>query len=165
VVAEQLREIGMEADIVLEPMRRDSGPAVVVAAALAARRDPQAAVLVLAADHVVREPREFIAGCRNAAVAVAHGQIVNFGIRPTAPATSYGYIRPGAQWRRRARHRSLRREAGYRDRGALPCGGLFLEQRQLHVGLLGAAKRTASADVRTYVVLLDAFLGDSVTSG
>src|SRR3954452_12581545 len=40
IVAEQLREIGMTADIVLEPMRRDSGPAVAVAAVLAARRDP-----------------------------------------------------------------------------------------------------------------------------
>src|SRR5438045_1806867 len=52
VVAEQLREHGLEADIVLEPMPRDSGPAVAVAAVLAAERDPQALVLVLAADHV-----------------------------------------------------------------------------------------------------------------
>src|SRR5215471_1561903 len=49
VVAEQLRELGIEADIVLEPMRRDSGPAVAVAAALALERDARAAVLVLAA--------------------------------------------------------------------------------------------------------------------
>ena len=97
IVAEQLREIGIEADIVLEPMRRDSGPAVAVAAALAARRDPQAAVLVLAADHIVRKPEEFLAACRGAAAAVADGRIVTFGIRPTAPATSYGYIRPGAK--------------------------------------------------------------------
>ncbi len=40
IVAEQLRDLGIEADIVLEPARRDSGPAVAVAAALAARRDP-----------------------------------------------------------------------------------------------------------------------------
>jgi mannose-1-phosphate guanylyltransferase/mannose-6-phosphate isomerase len=97
IVAEQLREIGVEADIVLEPMRRDSGPAVAVAAALAQQRDPAAAVLVLAADHVVRKPEQFIVACRAAAAAVATGRIVTFGIRPTAPATSYGYIRPGAQ--------------------------------------------------------------------
>jgi mannose-1-phosphate guanylyltransferase/mannose-6-phosphate isomerase len=95
IVAEQLREIGVAADIVLEPARRDSGPAVAVAAALAARRDPAASVLVLAADHIVRRPEEFLAACRNAAAAVASGRIVTFGIRPTAPATSYGYIRPG----------------------------------------------------------------------
>src|SRR5262245_14244340 len=56
IVAEQLRELEIEADIVLEPMRRDSGPAVAVAAALAQQRAPQASVLVLAADHVVRKP-------------------------------------------------------------------------------------------------------------
>jgi len=97
VVAEQLREIGVAADIVLEPMRRDSGPAVAVAAVLAARREPQATVLVLAADHVVRRPEEFVKACRNAAAAVAKGRIVTFGIAPTGPATSYGYIRPGAK--------------------------------------------------------------------
>ena len=47
VVAEQLRECGIEADIVLEPMRRDSGPAVAVAALLAVRRDRDALALVL----------------------------------------------------------------------------------------------------------------------
>jgi mannose-1-phosphate guanylyltransferase/mannose-6-phosphate isomerase len=96
IVAEQLREIGIAADIVLEPMRRDSGPAVAVAAVLAERRDPQAAVLVLAADHVVRKPEKFIEACRDAAAAAAKGRIVTFGIPPTSPATGYGYIRPGA---------------------------------------------------------------------
>src|SRR5216683_6162909 len=64
VVAEQLRECGIDADIVLEPMRRDSGPAVAVAAVLAAARDADAIVLVLAADHVVREKTEFLEVCR-----------------------------------------------------------------------------------------------------
>jgi mannose-1-phosphate guanylyltransferase/mannose-6-phosphate isomerase len=97
IVAEQLRELGIEADIVLEPMRRDSGPAVAVAAELAQRREPAAAVLVLAADHVVRKPEQFLEACRAAAAAVASGRIVTFGIRPTTPATGYGYIRPGAK--------------------------------------------------------------------
>jgi mannose-1-phosphate guanylyltransferase / mannose-6-phosphate isomerase len=95
VVAEQLRERGIEADIVLEPMRRDSGPAVAVAAVLAAERDREALVLVLAADHVVRKPDEFREACRRAAAAAAEGRIVTFGIQPTHPATNYGYIRPG----------------------------------------------------------------------
>ena len=95
VVAEQLRERGVEADIVLEPMGRDSGPAVAVSAVLAAERDRNALVLVLAADHVVRKPDEFRAACRLAAAAAAEGRIVTFGIEPTHAATSYGYIRPG----------------------------------------------------------------------
>jgi len=97
IVAEQLRELGLEADIVLEPARRDSGPAVAVAAALAAQRDPAAIVLVLAADHIVRKGEAFVAACRAAAAAAAAGRIVTFGIRPSGPATSYGYIRPGAK--------------------------------------------------------------------
>ena len=96
VVAEQLRERGVAADIVLEPARRDSGPAVAVAAVLAAERDADAIVLVLAADHVIRKPQEFRAACRAAATAAADGRIVTFGIAPTHPATNYGYIRPGA---------------------------------------------------------------------
>ena len=97
IVAEQLREIDAQADIVLEPMRRDSGPAVAVAAALAEQRDPGATVLVLAADHLIRDGEQFRAACRSAATAAAEGLIVTFGIRPTAPATNYGYIRPGAK--------------------------------------------------------------------
>ena len=95
VVAEQLRERGVEADIVLEPMRRDSGPAVTVAAVLAAERDRNALVLVLAADHVIRKPEAFRDACRSAASAAAEGRIVTFGIEPTDPITSYGYVRPG----------------------------------------------------------------------
>src|SRR5256885_4931058 len=97
IVAEQLRELGIEADIVLEPARRDSGPAVAVAAAVAARRDSAATVLVLAADHIVRRPDEFLSAVRKASVAAASGRIVTFGIEPSTPATSYGYIRPGAE--------------------------------------------------------------------
>jgi mannose-1-phosphate guanylyltransferase/mannose-6-phosphate isomerase len=95
IVAEQLRERGVEADIVLEPLRRDSGPAVAVSAVLAAERDRDALVLVLAADHVVHKPDAFREACRHAAVAAAQGRIVTFGIEPTHPATNYGYIRPG----------------------------------------------------------------------
>jgi mannose-1-phosphate guanylyltransferase len=63
VVAEQLRDCGASADIVLEPMRRDSAPPVAAAAALATERDPQALVLILAADHVVRKEPEFHSAC------------------------------------------------------------------------------------------------------
>jgi mannose-1-phosphate guanylyltransferase / mannose-6-phosphate isomerase len=71
--------------------------AVAVAAELARRRRPQAQVLILAADHVVRNASAFEDACREAAKAAATGLIVTFGITPTYPATSYGYIRPGAK--------------------------------------------------------------------
>jgi mannose-1-phosphate guanylyltransferase / mannose-6-phosphate isomerase len=95
VVAEQLRDCGISADIVLEPVRRDSGPAVAVAAVLAGERDPDALVLMLAADHVIRKAPEFRDACRDAADTAAQGRIVTFGIHPTHAATNYGYIRVG----------------------------------------------------------------------
>jgi mannose-1-phosphate guanylyltransferase/mannose-6-phosphate isomerase len=97
VVAEQLRDCGIGADIVLEPMRRDSGPAVAVSAVLACERDADALVLVLAADHVIGKLDEFRDACRSAALTAAQGRIVTFGIHPTCAATNYGYIRPGKQ--------------------------------------------------------------------
>lgn len=96
LVADQLREIGAKADIVLEPTRRDSAPAVAVAAGLAARRSPSTIVVVLAADHVVRDPAGLVELCKKAAAAADDGYIVTLGVKPDAPATGYGYLRPGA---------------------------------------------------------------------
>jgi mannose-1-phosphate guanylyltransferase/mannose-6-phosphate isomerase len=97
VVAEQMRACGIEGDVVLEPMRRDSAMAIAVAAVLAGERDPTATVIVLAADHVMRDRDAFARACREAAAAAAAGRIVTFGVDPTFPATNYGYIRPGAK--------------------------------------------------------------------
>jgi mannose-1-phosphate guanylyltransferase/mannose-6-phosphate isomerase len=97
IAAEQLRQCGVEADIVLEPSRRDSAMAVAIAAAVATQRRPQARVLILAADHVVRDAVALEEACREAAKAAAEGLIVTFGVTPTYAATSYGYIRPGAK--------------------------------------------------------------------
>ncbi|MFB9265827.1 mannose-1-phosphate guanylyltransferase, partial [Bradyrhizobium erythrophlei] len=95
MVLEQLAEIGREADVLLEPMRRDSGPAIAAGAAFAEARDKDAIVLALAADHLVRDTKAFVAGCRAGLVAAEMGRIVTFGVRPERPATEYGYINPG----------------------------------------------------------------------
>ena len=92
----QAEELGIDATVVLEPARRDSGPANAAGAALAKTRDADAIVLALAADHVILDPDLFIATCRAGRDAAAAGHIVTFGIRPTAPKTGYGYIRRGA---------------------------------------------------------------------
>ena len=96
MVLEQLAEIGIEADVLLEPMRRDSGPAIVAGAAFAQTRDQDAVVLALAADHVVRDSAAFLAACRAGLDAAETGLIVTFGINPERAATEYGYISPGA---------------------------------------------------------------------
>jgi mannose-1-phosphate guanylyltransferase/mannose-6-phosphate isomerase len=95
MVLEQLAEIGLEADVLLEPMRRDSGPAIVAGAAFARARDGEAVVLALAADHVVGDKEAFLAACREGLAAAESGRIVTFGITPERPATEYGYINPG----------------------------------------------------------------------
>ena len=96
LVQEQMKEIGVAGEIVLEPERRDSAAAVAVACELASKRSPDAVVAVFAADHVVRDVEAFRALCRQAGEAAARGFIVTLGIKPTHPATGYGYIRPGS---------------------------------------------------------------------
>jgi mannose-1-phosphate guanylyltransferase/mannose-6-phosphate isomerase len=91
----QAEDLGIDATVVIEPMRRDSGPAVAAAAALAKSRDPEAVVLALAADHVILDVEEFRAACFAGLKAAEAGRIVTFGITPSAPKTSYGYIRRG----------------------------------------------------------------------
>jgi mannose-1-phosphate guanylyltransferase / mannose-6-phosphate isomerase len=95
LVAEQMEEIGRLGRVVLEPIRRDSGPAVAVGTELALQAGPETIVAILAADHVVRDHEGFIASCRKAAAAAKDGYIVTLGIKPHEAATGYGYIEPG----------------------------------------------------------------------
>ncbi len=91
----QAEEVGVDATVVIEPMRRDSGPAIAAATAIAASRDPQAVVLALAADHIILDVDAFRATCLAGRAGAEAGHIVTFGIKPTEPKTSYGYILPG----------------------------------------------------------------------
>jgi mannose-1-phosphate guanylyltransferase/mannose-6-phosphate isomerase len=94
LVAEQLAEVGITADILLEPARRDSGPALAAGAGFALGRGGDPQIVALAADHVVTEAAAFADSCRAARDAAAE-HIVTFGVRPDRPATEYGYICPG----------------------------------------------------------------------
>ncbi len=91
----QAEEIGVEATVVIEPLRRDSGPAIAAATAVARKRDPDAVVLALAADHIILDVPQFRETCLIGREAADAGRIVTFGIKPTEPKTSYGYILPG----------------------------------------------------------------------
>ena len=95
MVVEQLAEIGIEADVLLEPMRRDSGPAIAAGAVFGQTRDKDAVVLALAADHVVRDTGAFLAACRQGLASAMSGRITTFGVKPERAATEYGYISPG----------------------------------------------------------------------
>jgi mannose-1-phosphate guanylyltransferase/mannose-6-phosphate isomerase len=97
LVAEQLREIDVDPlAIILEPVGRNTAPAVAVAAAKAAElldTDTDPVLLVLPADHVIRDIDGFHAAVAKACALAGEGRLVTFGVLPTAPETGYGYIR------------------------------------------------------------------------
>ncbi len=98
LVAEQLRALKLTPRaIVLEPFGRNTAPAIALAA-LAAMRDSgdlDPLLLVLPADHVIRDTAVFQRTVRSALPAAEEGQLVTFGIVPAAPETGYGYIQRG----------------------------------------------------------------------
>jgi len=98
LVAEQLRLIGAPAQaIVLEPVGRNTAPAIALAALTAvAAGEGEALLLVLPADHVIRDLKAFHAAVQAAVAAAQAGHLVTFGVVPHAPETGYGYIRRGA---------------------------------------------------------------------
>ena len=93
IVAEQMRQIGVEPRaILLEPMGRNTAPAVTVAALQATAEGEDPLLLVLAADHLIRDAQQFQAAVTAGRPAAEAGRLVTFGIVPTAPETGYGYI-------------------------------------------------------------------------
>jgi len=149
MVREQLAEIGLDADILLEPARRDSGPAIAAGAAFAQARDEDAVVLALAADHVVRDVPAFVAACRAGLVVADAGHIVTFGVQPERPATEYGYISPGQSLSDKVKSVAkfvekpdLQTATGYIDAGYLWNSGNFM----FRAGMLLDEYRGVDAD-------------------
>ncbi|MDD9897316.1 MAG: mannose-1-phosphate guanylyltransferase/mannose-6-phosphate isomerase [Gammaproteobacteria bacterium] len=96
LVAEQLRAIGKTKNaILLEPMGRNTAPAVAMAAHYALENSPDAILLVLPADHVIQDENNFKAAISNAYALALDGNLIAFGIVPGAPETGYGYIKQG----------------------------------------------------------------------
>lgn len=93
LVAEQLRQLGVaHAAIVLEPVGRNTAPAIAAAALQAMAEGDDPLLLVLPSDHVVRDDEAFRAAVRIASAAAGDGALVTFGIVPTTPETGFGYI-------------------------------------------------------------------------
>lgn len=93
LVNEQLGEIGMTPSaVLLEPAPRNTAAVAAAAALAAAEIDPEALVLLAPADHIMKRP-EALREAVSRAVETARSRIVTFGIRPTGPATGYGYIK------------------------------------------------------------------------
>ena len=81
-------------NFVLEPEGRNTAPAIALVALELVRRDPDAVMLVVPADHIVKGQKEFDAAVALAAELAEQGLLVTFGIKPIRPETGYGYIKP-----------------------------------------------------------------------
>lgn len=96
LVAEQMQEIGVERPaLLLEPMGRNTAPAVAVAALALMEHEADGVMLVLPADHLITDVEGFHAAIARAVEAAKQGFLVTFGVKPDAPETGYGYIRRG----------------------------------------------------------------------
>ncbi len=98
VIAEQLRLMGKSGSIVLEPLGRNTAPALTLAALSAAKGAADPVLLVMPSDHVILDIAAFQSVVSQGAALAAKGAIVTFGITPDAPETGYGYIQTGAPY-------------------------------------------------------------------
>jgi mannose-1-phosphate guanylyltransferase/mannose-6-phosphate isomerase len=84
-----------DGNVILEPEAKNTAPALGLAALHLERLDPDAVMIVLAADHSIRKTDDFLNVLRNAGEAARHGYLVTLGIKPDRPETGYGYIKAG----------------------------------------------------------------------
>ena len=97
LVRDEAQQVAIEpAAIVLEPMARNTAPAIAVAALIVQRTEPDAILVVMPSDHAIADQAGFLAAVRRAAEVAATGRLVLFGIAPDTPHIGYGYIRRGA---------------------------------------------------------------------
>lgn len=162
VVAEQLRQRQVaSAAIILEPEGRNTAPAVALAALHAVATAPDAVLLVLPADHAIRDPEAFVRAVRCGQAAAASGTLITFGVVPDAPHTGYGYLRLGANTGERlfaldrfvekpdaATAKSYLAEGGYHWNSGmfLLSAAAYLEELRAHAPAIAQACRAAMAD-------------------
>lgn len=157
-IVDQLEEIGIEAQLLLEPEARDSAAAMAAAAAWTLQRDPDGVNAFVASDHHIPDHEAFRQAVRTAAAeAATAGRIVTLGVRPTEPSSAYGYIKPQGEGlsavaafvekpdtETAARHVA----AGYLwNSGNFIVGaGTLVDEMRLHAPAVEAAARAALPD-------------------
>lgn len=98
IAAEQLRTINqLKQNVILEPVGRNTAPAIAIAAMIAVQSGNDPLLLVLAADHIISDTAVFQQAIEQATQLAAEQKLVTFGITPDIPETGYGYIRRGGQ--------------------------------------------------------------------
>lgn len=96
MVAEQMRQSGLNTDIILEPFGRNTAPAIALAAFNAVREEQDPTLLILPADHGIKDLDAFLRAVEIGNEQSEKGNLVTFGVVPDKPETGYGYIRSGS---------------------------------------------------------------------
>jgi len=92
LASDQLDTIGISADIVIEPVGKNTAPAVLAAAIITQKSDIDATLLVMPSDHYIPETREFLETIAAGITSANNGAVVTFGVKPSRVETGYGYI-------------------------------------------------------------------------
>jgi mannose-1-phosphate guanylyltransferase/mannose-6-phosphate isomerase len=151
-----VREKSLTAKILLEPMPRNTAPAIAMAALAAMADGEDPLLLALPSDHSITPGEAFTAAVATAARGAAEGMLVTFGVTPTRPETGYGYIRYGAAlpWGGHAVARFVEKpglaaaEAMLRDGGYVWNGGMFLFRASLFLAALATYAPAMEKQVR-----------------
>ena len=157
VIAEQLRLMGKPGSIVLEPIGRNTAPALTLAALAAMRECADPILLVMPADHVILDVPAFQAVVRQGAALADEGIVVTFGIAPDSPETGYGYIQTGSalgngnacKIGRVVEKPDLATAQSYVDAGTyLWNSGLFMMRASIWLSAIGACRADILAACR-----------------
>lgn len=149
VIAEQLRLMGKEGPIVLEPFGRNTAPALTLAAMAAVRDGADPILLVMPADHVITDTRAFQDAVAQGALLAQEGAVVTFGITPDSPETGYGYIQAGPAYGEAAARKisrfvekpDLATAQSYLDEGSyLWNSGLFMMRSSVWLSAIGTCR-------------------------
>jgi len=158
VIAEQLRVMGKPGTVVLEPLGRNTAPALTIAAQAAIKNGADPVLLVMPADHVIVNTQAFQAVVRQGAALAEAGAVVTFGITPDAPETGYGYIQSGEAFgadgaKRIARFvekPSLATAQSYLDEGTYSWNsGLFMMRASVWLAALALCRPDIAAACQT----------------
>jgi mannose-1-phosphate guanylyltransferase/mannose-6-phosphate isomerase len=163
-IADQLTAINAQASLLLEPEGRDSAPAMAAAAAWVIQKDPEAVMIVVAADHHVPDAAAFQLALDQAVLVARQGWITTLGIRPNGPSTAYGYIKPGEAMcgayvvEAFVEKPDLRTAMGYVESGYLWNSGNFVVRADLLL-------RELSASAPDIVAAVEAAMACGVSQG
>ncbi|MBL0166835.1 MAG: mannose-1-phosphate guanylyltransferase/mannose-6-phosphate isomerase [Propionivibrio sp.] len=158
VIAEQMRLMGKDGPILLEPAGRNTAPALTLAALAAMRDGADPILLVMPADHVIQDTPAFQDVVRQGAALADAGAVVTFGITPDSPETGYGYIQSGpalgqgsaCRIARFVEKPDLATAQGYLDAGSyLWNSGLFMMRASVWLSAIGVCRDDILSACRT----------------